>query len=119
MAALPFGLVAWGASIAADRAAGLVGASLAGFGEFAQKKLEPQDEPFPWEAFEFPPVDVVSGDAPLSFVAEAPLKNGRQRGTKAGQPAPKSIRISAETVLRLANSGARPRGLPEIGRAHV
>jgi len=108
IAALPFALVAWGATLAADRAAGLVGASLAGIGELAQKKLEPEAEPFPWDEFELAAVDAVSGDAPLSAAFELAAKDGK-RGAKAS---PKGIRISAETVLRLADSGARPRGIP-------
>lgn len=112
--ALPFALVAWAASVSADRAGSLVGASLAVFAS-AMQTAEADPEPF---ALEASVVDVVSGDAPLAAPAFGTATSKGRKGRRAaiGAPRERAIRVSAEVAVRLANSGARPRGVPVRAR---
>jgi hypothetical protein len=110
--ALPFALVAWGANAAADRVAGIAAASLAGLGHWASGPAS-APEPAAGQELALAPVDVVSGDAPRSApLADVQAEKRAKRRSVPRVVVARAVRVPRETVLRLANSGTRLRGVP-------
>lgn len=112
LAALPFPLLTWGVHAAVDRAGSAFGAQL-GYMAAALSEADRAPEPFEPPAVELAASSVVSEPAPIAALAAPTGAKGTKKTRKASRAAPvRALRISADTVLRLANGGARPRGVP-------
>jgi hypothetical protein len=105
-------LAAWGSARAADAGGAMLGAALSAVAGVVGSEQRPSEEEFEFEGAI--PVSILGatgtpGDATTDGIATAKGKKARSNGT--AQVPARAVFVSADKVLKLAESRAKPRGV--------